>query len=66
MELDDIVVVKDSLITIKPAVYSKNNKFDGKVQKVTLYVPKNSVVILQDPIEHIFGKSRSYQSGIRR
>ena len=66
VELDDIVVVKDSLITIKPAVYSKNNKFDGKVQKVTLYVPENSVVILQDPIEHIFGKSRSYQSGIRR
>lgn len=66
VKLDDIVVVNDSLITIKPAVYSKEKKFAGKLQEIRLYVPETAVVVLQEPIEHIFGKSKSYRSGIRR
>ena len=66
VELDEVVVVQDSLITIKPSVYSRENKFNGRLQKVTLCVPENTVVVLQDPIEHIFGKSKSYRSGINR
>ncbi len=64
--LSSYVEVRDSLITIKPAIYSRENKFSGKIQSIRLYVPDSTVVILQEPIDFTFGKSRSYRSGIRR
>jgi hypothetical protein len=47
-------------------VYSKESKFAGKLQQVRIYVPDSTEVILKDPIEFTFGKSRSYRSGIRK
>ena len=66
VKMSDVISVQDSLITIKPAVYSKESKFAGKLQQVRIYVPDSTEVILKDPIEFTFGKSRSYRSGIRK
>lgn len=66
VEIDDVVSISDSLITIKSAVYSRESKFDGKIQKINLYVPQDKVVVLKDPVEFVFGSSKSYRVGIRR
>ena len=66
VKMSDIIDVQDSLLTIKPALYSKENKFSGKLQTIKICVPDNTTVILKDPIEFTFGKSRSYRSGIRK
>lgn len=42
-------VVKDSLITIYPKMLSKEKPFDGKLTKLKLEVPHNTVVIMQEP-----------------
>lgn len=65
MTVSDAVEVRDSLITIKPAVYSRKEKFSGRVQTVRLYVPGGKEVVLKEPVDFTFGKSRSYRSGIR-
>lgn len=65
IDMGSVVQVKDSLMTVYPSVYSKNEKFAGKVQHIKLCVPENTVVVLQDPIDFIFGKSVPYSSGIR-
>ena len=62
----NFVSVKDSLITINPQVYSKENKFAGELQKVRLYVPHSTTVILTEPIDFTFGKSKSYRTGLKR
>lgn len=62
----NFVSVKDSLITITPQVYSRENKFDGELQKVRLYVPHSTTVILTEPIDFTFGKSKSYRTGLKR
>ena len=36
--------VTDSLITINPISYSKENKFEGKKQKLYFYLPENCVI----------------------
>ncbi len=66
VKITDIIKVQDSLLTVKPAVYSKENKFAGRLQVIRICVPDSTVVILKDPIEFTFGKSKSYRSGIRR
>ena len=62
----NFVSVKDSLITINPQVYSRENKFAGEMQKIKLYVPDSTTVILMEPIEFVFGESRSYRTGLKR
>ncbi len=62
----NFVSVKDSLITINPQVYSRENKFAGELQKIKLYVPDSTTVILTEPIDFTFGKSRSYRTGLKR
>lgn len=42
-------VIKDSLITISPKILSKGKPFDGKLAKLKLEVPQNTVVIMQEP-----------------
>ena len=64
VKLDDIIEVYGDTITIKPAVYSRNDKFSGNIQHVNLSVPHNMVVVLKEPFNHVFGKSKSYRSGI--
>ncbi len=66
VKISDIITVQDSLLAIKPAVYSRENKFSGKLQTIRIYVPDSTEVILKDPIDFTFGKSRSYRSGIRK
>ncbi|MDO9680778.1 MAG: PspC domain-containing protein [Bacteroidales bacterium] len=46
--------ITDSLITIKPNIYSKQNKFDATFQQVMLYIPEGVKVIVTSPIEHDF------------
>lgn len=57
VNVSDVVTVKDSLITINPAIYSKKEKFNGKMQKLRLYIPESTVVILKEPFEHNFNGS---------
>ena len=64
--VEKVVSVKDSLITLHPAVYSRNNKFAGEVQSIKLYVPDSTTVILKEPVEFTFGQSRSYRTGLKR
>ena len=66
VQIQDIATLQDSLITVKPAVYSKKSKFAGKVQLLRIYVPDSTAVILKDPIEFTFGESGRYRSGINR
>ena len=61
-----VVSVKDSLITIHPQVYSRVNKFAGEGQNIRLYVPVGTTVILTEPIEFVFGESRSFRTGLKR
>ncbi len=65
LHVDNVITVKDSLITVNPRVISKRNKFDGKFQNLRLFVPKNTVVILQEPVDFIFGRD-NYRYGSRR
>lgn len=65
VKINEVVTIKDSLVTIRPSVYSKGNKFDGKLQKLKLYLPESMVVILKEPIEFNFNEATgSYHSGI--
>lgn len=64
--MEGIVQVKDSLITLLPAVYSKENKFAGEVQYIKLFVPDSTTVILKEPIDFTFGESKSYRTGLKR
>lgn len=62
---EDVVNIKDSLITVTPRVFSKQNKFGGDYESLSLFVPQNTVVILQEPVEHVFDGKR-YSTGFRR
>ena len=66
IKIGDIATLQDSLLTVKPAVYSRENKFAGKVQTLRIYLPDSTVVILKEPIDFTFGKSRSFRTGIRK
>lgn len=62
-KLEELVVLKDSLVTLVPTVYSRENKFAGKMPDVRLYVPDNTVVILNNPVNLVFGES-TYRCGV--
>lgn len=62
-DVNDFVSVTDSLVTMTPQVISKEKKFNGNVASVRLFVPGKTVVILQEPIEHEFGKSKRKKMG---
>ncbi len=53
-DINNNIIIKDSLITVKPTIYSKKTKFDGEVVSLKLFTPNNTVVILQEPKEHVF------------
>lgn len=65
MKISDVVAVQDSLVTVKPAIYSRTDKFSGTLHKVVLYVPEDTKVVMQEPVKFVFGESASYRSGIR-
>lgn len=46
--------VEDSLITIKPSVYTKDKKWDGTDQRMSIYIPKDKKVVVLEPIYHNF------------
>lgn len=46
--------LEDSLLTIKPRVYSKENKWNGVSQRVSLYIPEGVEVIVVEPVKHDF------------
>lgn len=62
LDMADVVTIHDSLITVKPRIFSKQNKFAGDFQSLRLFVPKNTVVILQDPINHVFNSDQYYST----
>lgn len=62
--IGNAVTLKDSLITVNPAVYSRKEKFAGELHKIRLYVPDSTTVILKEPAEFTFGKSRSIRTGM--
>lgn len=66
VKIADIATLEDSLLTVNPAVYSREKKFAGKVQTLRLYLPQSTVVILKEPVDFTFGESRSFRTGIRK
>jgi len=48
------IELKDSLLTIYSDTYDKNNKWDGIIKEVSIYVPERVKVIVQEPIKHDF------------
>lgn len=62
LTLSNVLTVKDSLITVKPQVYSKQHKFEGQFPSLRLFIPEKTVVILQEPIEHNFNTDHYYSS----
>ncbi len=50
------IQIQDSIITISPTYYSKKDKWNGILQKMSLNVPENVVIIVKEPIEHHFDK----------
>ena len=63
--LEKTVSVRDSLVTISPTVYDRQNKFDGQKTSLQLFVPDNTVVIVTDPITHTFGESHYLNRTVR-
>lgn len=55
---EDIITIKDSLITIKPVEISKNKKFDGDFWEINLYLPKETVVVVTQPKHYEFQRDR--------
>ncbi len=53
-EHNNIITIQDSLITVKPTIISHNNKYQGITEKIRLYVPENTTVIMLEPINHTF------------
>ncbi|MEG1289453.1 MAG: PspC domain-containing protein [Bacteroidales bacterium] len=62
LRIADVVTVQDSLITVEPRMFSKTNKFKGNFQSIRIFVPNSTVVILQDPIDHVFEDGQHYKS----
>ena len=63
--LEKTVSVRDSLVTISPTVYDRQNKFDGEKTSLQLFVPDNTVVIVTDPITHTFDESHYLNRTVR-
>jgi phage shock protein PspC (stress-responsive transcriptional regulator) len=59
---EDVLTIKDSLITVRPQVYSKQRKFAGDVPYLKLFVPESTVVILQEPMDHNFNDGHYYSN----
>ncbi len=53
---NETFVIQDSLITVYPKILSKETPFEGKLSKINLKVPSNTVVIMKEPKEFEFFK----------
>lgn len=51
---EDIITIKDSLITLKPVEISKSNKFNGDFWEIDLYLPEETVVVVTQPKHYEF------------
>ena len=49
-----LVEMADSLITVRPDIYTKTDKWDGTNKRITLYIPENVKVMLKNPIRFGF------------
>lgn len=59
-----VVSLKDSLITVNPALYSRKEKFAGELHAIRLFIPDSTTVILKEPADFTFGRSRSIRTGM--
>lgn len=46
--------VNDSLIIVKPDIFSREAKWDATIKELFLYVPQGVTVIVKEPVEHDF------------
>lgn len=46
--IDSILTMQDSLVTLFPKIYSKQNKFDGEYFSICVHVPNTMAVIKRD------------------
>jgi len=44
----------DSLLTIRPEIYSKNRRWTGSHSEIYLYIPENMHVVIREPVKHNF------------
>lgn len=51
------IQITDSVITISPNYYSKQKKWNGIFQEISLNIPENVVIIVKEPFEHNFDKT---------
>ncbi|MDR2585269.1 MAG: PspC domain-containing protein [Prevotellaceae bacterium] len=49
--------LQDSLLTLSPDIYSKNNKWQGNMSEVLIYLPKGKQVVLTSPYRHHFDRN---------
>ncbi len=66
MQKDKIVNLSDSLMTINPVIYSKQNKYKGESGYIRLYVPQNTKVICVNPFNHVFDKGNKYRTSYNK
>lgn len=52
--------IKDSLLMVHPDRYSKIEKWDGVVKRITVYVPEGKSVIIEEPVKYNFRKNYRY------
>ncbi|MHC1779764.1 MAG: PspC domain-containing protein [Bacteroidales bacterium] len=49
-----LFTLQDSLLTIKSKTFSKDNKWNGTHQRITIYIPNDVEVVVQEPLKHDF------------
>lgn len=50
------IQIKDSVITISPKYYNRQQKWDGLSQEILLYIPEGVIIIVEEPLQHSFNK----------
>ncbi|MDD2584049.1 MAG: hypothetical protein PHE99_03795, partial [Bacteroidales bacterium] len=46
----------DSVITISPKYYNRQQKWDGLSQEISLNIPESVIIIVEEPLQHSFNK----------
>ncbi|MFA7136422.1 MAG: chitobiase/beta-hexosaminidase C-terminal domain-containing protein, partial [Bacteroidales bacterium] len=50
------IQIKDSVITISPKYYNRQQKWDGLSQEISLNIPESVIIIVEEPLQHSFNK----------
>lgn len=66
MSYENSISIEGNTINVKPALYSKEVKYNGERGNITINIPDEVVVILNEPVEFEFAGSNRYKThGVR-